>query len=55
MRRGLSYEELAAAYEIRNGFDTLTPWKWIAREYGVSWETLYCAIRRLERDGLKRR
>lgn len=54
MSGGLSYEELAAVYELRNGYDKPTPWKWIAREYGVTWVSLYSAIKRLERGGLNR-
>lgn len=52
--RGLSYDDLAAAYELRNGYDKPTPWKWIAREYGVTVQALYKAIARIERSGLKR-
>lgn len=52
--RGLTYEELAAVYELRHGFDTPTPWKWIAREYGVTRDALFSAIKRLERNGLNR-
>lgn len=52
--RGLSYEELAAAYELRHGFDTPTPWKRIASGYGTEWGPLVSAIRRLERNGLNR-
>lgn len=52
--RGLTYEELAAAYELRWGFDRPTPWKWIAREFGVTDEQLRKAIQRLEAGGLNR-
>jgi hypothetical protein len=52
--RGLTYDQLGAAYELRHGFDQPTPWKWIAREYGVTWTSLYSAIKRLERDGMHR-
>ena len=52
--RGLSYEQLAAAYELRHGFDQPTPWKWIAREYGVTVHAMCNAIGRLEREGLNR-
>lgn len=48
----LSYETLAAAYELRHGFDEPTPWKYIAREFGVTVNALQAAIRRLERRGL---
>lgn len=54
MTRGLSYEDLAAAYELRHGYDKPTPWKWIAREYGVSADALQKAIHKLERNGLNR-
>ena len=54
MMRGLTYEELAAAYEMRHGYETKTPWKYIARELGVGWQSLYSAIKRLERKGLNR-
>lgn len=52
--RGLTYEELAAAYEMRHGYETKTPWKYIARELGVTVTSLYSAIQRLQRDGLNR-
>lgn len=52
--RGLSYEELAAAYELRHGFERPTPWKRIAREYGVTVHALCNALRRLELGGLNR-
>lgn len=52
--RGLTYEELAAVYELRNGYDKPTPWKRIALAYGVTWTSLYSAIKRLERDGMHR-
>lgn len=52
--RGLTYEELAAAYEMRHGYDKPTPWKYIAREFGVTVTSLYSAIQRLQRDGLNR-
>lgn len=52
--RGLSYDELAAVYELRHGFEKPTPWKRIAQAYGVTWVSLYSAIKRLERDGLHR-
>lgn len=52
--RGLDYETLAAAYELRHGYDKPTPWKRIAAMYGVTVNALYRAIQRLERDGLNR-
>jgi hypothetical protein len=52
--RGLSYEELAAAYEIWHGSEKPIAWKRIANEYGVTWTSLYSAIKRLERDGIHR-
>lgn len=52
--RSLTYEELAAAYELRHGYETPTPWKYIAREFGVDWVALISAITRLERRGLNR-
>lgn len=54
MTRGLSYEDLAAAYELRHGYDKPTPWKWIAREYGLSADALQKAIHKLEHNGLNR-
>lgn len=51
---GLSYEELAAVYELRNGYDSPTQWKRIAQAYGVTWQSLYAAIKRLESGGLNR-
>lgn len=50
--RGLSYDELAAAYVMRHGYATPTPWKRIAREFGVTANALRLAIYRLERNGL---
>jgi hypothetical protein len=52
--RGLDYETLAAAYELRHGYDEPTPWKRIALHYGTTVHALCAAIKRLERDGLNR-
>lgn len=52
--RGLDYETLAAAYELRHGYDKPTPWKRIAIHYGTTVHALCSAIKRLERNGLNR-
>ena len=52
--KGLDYDQLAAAYELRHGYDKPTPWKHIANHYGVTVAALCTAIARIERSGLNR-
>lgn len=53
MKSGLSYDDLALAYEMRHGYDTPTPWKYVAREFGVLAKSLRQAIYAVERDGMR--
>lgn len=51
---GLTYEELAAAYEMRHGFEKKIAWRRISNEFGITRDALFSAIKRLERNGLNR-
>ena len=50
----MSIEDLAAAYELRHGYDEPTPWKRIANAFGVSCGALAAAIKRIEQKGVAR-